>query len=250
MDTKFKTGTDDEKLKAAAFKFANDADNMEGFEDINGKTMSIPFIRILQKLSPQLDKQKPEFVMGAEEGHFFNTVTKQDLGDSINIIVLKFEHVYIEWRPNRGGFVSYHSEDNAARIAVDTTFGAWKTKDGNELQENYAYLVLVEGHEAEGPAVLSLSSSAIKMAKNWNRLMVTHVMENGKKAMPYYLVWNLSTEYQKNDKGTWYAPAVKFVRYIDEQQYSITTKERLALPARRIDYAQIEQKPQHEDTEY
>lgn len=251
MEGKFKTeGAEGAALKVDLDMFKTDVDTMEGFEDISGNTMSIPFIRILQKLSPQLDKQKPEFIEGAEEGQFFNTVTKQVLGNSVECIVLKFEHIYIEWKPNRGGFVGYHTVENAERLAVDTTFGNWKTKDGNELQENYVYMLLIAGHEQEGPVVLSLSSSAIKMARNWNRLMVTHVMENGKKALPYYLIWNLSTEYQKNDKGTWYAPAVKFVRYIDEAQYGITTKERIALPGKRVDYAQLEHKPEAEDTEY
>lgn len=232
-------------LKTAAANFdANDTN--EGFEQINNGTMAIPFVRILQKLSPQLDKQKPEYVIGAEEGHWYNTTSKDVLGSSFNCIVLKYERIYIEWRPNRGGFVAYHDPDNAERIAIDKTFGNWKTKDGNLLQENYVYMILIEGHENEGICVLSLSSSAIKVAKEWNRIMTTHVMDNGQKAKPYYLVWELTTDYKKNEKGSWYVPAFKFVRYIDEQQYNITKTERLALPSRQIDYTQIEHKA--EDT--
>ena len=232
----------DEELKAKATVAFNEADTMEGFEDINGSTMAIPFVRILQKLSPQLNKQKPEYIAGAEEGDWFNSTTKEVYGPSINAIVLKFERIYIEWKPNRGGFVGYHTPENAERIAVDTTFGNWKTKDGNELAENYVYMILVEGHENEGIMVLSLSSSAIKVAKEWNRLMTTHIMENGQRAKPYYIVWQIGTDYKENEKGSWYVPTVKFVRYIDEKQYSLTQTERKALPSKKIDYAQLESK--------
>jgi len=215
-------------------------DTMEGFEEISQATMAIPFIRILQKLSPQLNKQEPGFIDGAEEGHFVNTITKQVLGSSFKCIVLKFEHIYIEWRPKRGGFVSYHAVENAERLAVEKTFGKWKTEEGNLLQENYVYLILVEHFENEGVAVFSLSSSMIKTAREWNRLMTSHMMDNGKKAMPYYLVWELQTEYKSNEKGSWYTPTVKFSRYIGPEQYKITQKERKILPSRQIDYAQLE----------
>ena len=39
--------------------------------------MQIPFIRALQALSPQLNKKKPEYIDGAEQGDLFNTVTGQ-----------------------------------------------------------------------------------------------------------------------------------------------------------------------------
>lgn len=240
---KYQTNSQKSETKAKvdeALKFFDDKDTMEGFEDITQSTMAIPFVRIAQQLTPQLKKNKPEYIEGLEEGMFFNTITKEVYGNSFQCIVLKFEHVYIEWRPERGGFVGYHTPENAERIAVDHTFGNWKTKEGNLLQENYVYLLLIAGHEKEGVVVFSLSSSMIKTAREWNRLMTTHVMENGKKAMPYYLVWEVSTEYRSNEKGDWYVPVVKYVGYIGEKQYEVAKNERKVLPSRQIDYRQLQ----------
>ena len=39
--------------------------------------MQVPFIRILQALSPQLNKKKPEFIEGASSSDMYNTVTGQ-----------------------------------------------------------------------------------------------------------------------------------------------------------------------------
>ena len=217
-----------------------EGDDWKGFEQISRDTMSIPFLRILQKLSPQLDKQKPEYIEGAEEGQFFNNITRTVYGNKLRIIVGSFEQIYIEWRPNRGGFVGYHSVEHAEAIAADKTFGKWTTEDGNLLQENYVYMVLIEGHEDEGVCVLSLASSMIKEARAWNRLMTTHVMPDGKKALPYYLVWDVTTDYAKNDKGTWYKPKIIFAGYVNQNQYTKVKGERLALPSRTVDYKQLD----------
>ena len=47
----------------------------QGMETIGADDMQIPFLRILQPLSPQLIKNDPKFIKGASAGDIFNTVT-------------------------------------------------------------------------------------------------------------------------------------------------------------------------------
>jgi len=223
-----------QKKEVDVLSFINKEDTTEGFEAITRETMAIPFVRILQKGSPQIDRNKSEYIPEATEGEFFNTVTKEVYGEKIKLIVLKFERIYIEWRPLRGGFVGYHTIENAERIAADKTFGAWKTEDGNILQENYVYLSLIVGHEQEGICVLSLSSTMIKPAREWNRLLTTQIMDNGKRAFPYYMIWKLSSELDG---------------YINEKQYKIIGPERKALPERQVDYSQLSTPEEEEEKE-
>ena len=125
----------DETTKDKILSFAHVDDTMEGFEDINNMTMAIPFIKILQKLSPELNKAKTTFVKDAKVGDFFNTVTKEVYGNGINAVVIKFERIYTEWLSKRGGLVGYHSPEDAEKIAVNPEkFGGWKTDSGNDLQ--------------------------------------------------------------------------------------------------------------------
>jgi hypothetical protein len=227
------------------------ADDIKGFEQMDGSTMALPFLRIIQKLSPQIDENKAQFIDGAKVGMLYNTLTNKVIDKPLKCIVLSFEHVYIEWKPNRQGFVGYHSIENATRLALDpTAFGKWHNKntgDGknkdtmNILQENYVYALIIEGHETEGPIILSLASSMLKVAKNWNRLMTTHIMADGSKARPYYLIWSMDTEYTKKDQNDWYVPSITFDRVIDDNTLYLSVKqERLALPDKHIDYAAIE----------
>ena len=156
-----------EKTVKQAYDFVDKEDTMEGFEDIDSSTMAIPFLVILQKGSPQLNKEKPQFIKGAEVGEWFNTVTKKTYGQSIRVVALKYEHLYIEWLPDRGGFVSYHTPENAARLADDLTFGHWKTVNGNDLSEVYSYIIIIENYEGDGIMLMPLASSANKMTREW-----------------------------------------------------------------------------------
>ena len=55
--------------------FAEDAG--VGFEGVTSSDLQIPFLRILQAMSPQLKKSSPAFLEGAKMGDIFNTVTNK-----------------------------------------------------------------------------------------------------------------------------------------------------------------------------
>jgi len=220
--------------------FLNPDDNLHGFEGINASTTAIPFLRLIQKGSPQLNPQKKEYIEDAKVGMYFNSVTKELYGADLEIIVLQFDQIFIEWKPNRGGFVQMHSPENAARLAVDQTFGKWKTANGNLLSENYVYLVLVAEHESDGPMVLSLTSTMIKTAKQWNRVLITKLLPKGQRAMPYTQVYRLTSIYQENELGDWYSVDINFLRFVHKEEYVQITDERKVLPQRVVDYQQIE----------
>lgn len=252
----------DAGLNEAAFEFDRD-DTMSGFEQMDSSTKPIAFLRIAQDLTPQHKRERAEYIDGLEVGMYFNTSTRQIVPKPFRCIVLNFEHVYIEWKPNREGFVERHSIENAQRLAVDPTkFGKWYrrgTGDGkdlstmNILQETYTYAIIVEGHEAEGPMLLSLASGSMKMAKDWNRMMTTHLLSDGSLAKPYYLIWSMDTEYvpPKPGKSDYYVPKPTFERVIGDRTTYLTVKqERLALPDRSIDYAQLEGPGEQEQEEF
>ena len=50
--------------------------------------MQIPFIRVLQALSPQLNKKKAEYIEGASQGDMFNTVTNEHWSGEEGITVI------------------------------------------------------------------------------------------------------------------------------------------------------------------
>ncbi len=222
-------------------------ENEGGFEEVNSSTMAIPFLKLAQELSPQMKKSKAEYIEGLKLGDFFNSITGEIYGTNVELIFLKFTHMYIEWLPRRGGFAGYLTPDEAKKKADDLTFGAWKTKEGNDLTEYYTYHIILVGHEEEGPLALSLKSGSITTGKSINRQMTTHMMDMGegekkKRAKPFFLVYSLDSILIPKGAEEYFGYVFKFKTYIEEFQLAIIEKEKKALPDKHIDYTMIENK--------
>lgn len=224
--------------------FIDKNDKMIGFEDINIETMAVPFIRIAQDLSPQLKKNRPEYIEGLEVGDIFNSVSGKVYGKEIEFTPVKFEHIFTEWKPDRGGFVGYHSVQRAYEIATVTTFNKMKTEDGNDLEEAYMYYVVVKGHEKDGVAIISASSSMIKQAKKLNAMMNMQYFTNGEKALPYHQVYKAKSVLAQSDKHEWYTLEFVFSSFVDEPMYLAAKEQRTLIAEGRttVDYAALEDK--------
>ena len=87
-----------------------------GLENLSTEDMQIPFIRILQALSPQLNKQDSLYIKGAEQGDIFNTVSQQVFKSDEGVIVVPcfFEKKFLEFalRSSGGGFIRELSPDD------------------------------------------------------------------------------------------------------------------------------------------
>ena len=67
--------------------------------------LQIPFIRLIQAMSPQLSKKKTEYIEGASQGDAFNTVTKErwDGETGLTVIVCVQTTKYLEFVPRESG---------------------------------------------------------------------------------------------------------------------------------------------------
>ena len=111
MNTKLKKSNGKNELAEA---FA--ADTGIGFEEVTVADVQIPFIRIIQALSPQLKKNDPAFIKGAGQGDIFNTVTQQfwDGEEGLLVLPVYFQLKFLEFVPRSqgGGFVGELSADS------------------------------------------------------------------------------------------------------------------------------------------
>ena len=156
----------------------------DGFQGTTQDDLSIPFLNILQKGSPEVEDQTIE---GAQEGDILNSVTKELIKamdkDAAGLIMVPChkETGYVEWvkRDNGGGFVGKHKTDSdivakAIKKNGGSKFGGLETDEGNDLVETVEIFGLIlndEGTEVEGFGVLTLTSTKLKAAKDWYTAM-------------------------------------------------------------------------------
>lgn len=234
---------------APDFSFLSD-DGLGGYGQLNHDVMSFPFLRVIQDMSPQLKETKPEYIEGARVGMVFNTITNHIWdpfrGDPLRFIVGKFERYFIEWKANRGGFVAAHDPStveellNKQRLMIDDG-RIVDPATGNVYADTFVYYVLLPDYMEEGVCLLSLSSSQLKVARKFNRNLVSTVIPGTRqRALPHHMIFKLSTPIVKNEKGEWHSVKIDFDTFVNETIFLDVTEARKELPEARPDLRALE----------
>ena len=81
------------------------ADAGAGVTNLGSEDLAIPFLKILQKMSPELDE-----LDNAKAGDIYNTVTKEGVKgkDGVRVINCAYTLQYIEWEPRGTGTGAPH----------------------------------------------------------------------------------------------------------------------------------------------
>ncbi len=192
--------------------YGDDLDNYSS--DIGQDDVAMPFLRVLQKGSHEVDPEDPLFVKGAGIGNFFNTVT-QEYFDEVTIIPVKYTFTYIEWVPqdSGGGFVADHGRQHGEELLKTCTKNEKKQDmlpNGNQLVATATY-VCGHLHPEKGfdPVVISMSSTQLKKSRGWNTRingLQTHKPDGTPVSLarlPWAGVYVFKTIAESNDKGNW-----------------------------------------------
>jgi hypothetical protein len=209
--------------------FGDDLD--KGFENMTQHDLALPFIRILGQLSPQVTEGDSKYVTGAKPGMIYNTVTNElyDGKKGIKVIPCYYKKDYPEWSERGEGSaapVALHSP-NSPVIATGKREGSKiRLPNGNYLEETASYYVMVETKAGSyTPALITMKSTQLNVSKKWNAMMKTVQIADGKGgfAVPpmHGVVYNLSSNLQKNDKGSWYGWVVTQDRILETKDKAL-----------------------------
>ena len=189
-----------------------------GLEEAEAGDYAIPFLRILQSMSPQLKKSDGKYIADAEEGNFFNTVTEAvyDGSDGVLIIPCAYKKKYIEWvtRENGGGFVSdQHNIQTIGSCKKDDS-GRFIMSNGNQLAETAEYYcIFAQDENAPEQVLLSLTSSQLGFSRRWNTMLNNaRVINKAGEAVPapmFAHTYRLTTIPQSNDQYSWMGLSVE-----------------------------------------
>lgn len=187
----------------------------QGFDNQTSEDISIPFLGVLQPMSPEVERGNAAQIENAAPGMLFNTVTNELLPEAIAFQPVDTRHCFVEWVPRKqgGGLVGIHELDSeVVRKAKEEseTFGAYQTPKGNDLVETFYVLGhrLLEDGSAE-PMMIAFTSTKIKVYK---QIMTRLRTFRGRPPLFAHRL-SISTSIEKNAKGTFYnfkiAPLVK-----------------------------------------
>lgn len=195
-----------------------------GMEDADRDSFAIPFLVILQKMSPQLDRNDPEYIEGAKDGQILNTATRQvyDGEEGIIVSAVAFKRSFTKWglREKGGG---YKGEYPPSDPIVMTTKTDEKNRNilpngAEQLVDTRLHGVLLFAGEGEPQAsLISMTSTNIKASKRW----MTDMREKQKvDQLPTFAhLYKLTTIPDSNDQGSWYKWKIDYVGPVTEQEH-------------------------------
>jgi hypothetical protein len=172
----------------------------------------VPLVYILQSNSPQVQKKGENYVEGAEAGMIWFRGTKDVVSgdDGIPVVPCHFEKVWIEWLPDRGGFVGRHADKPAN--AVQKTDPAnpkkkyWGLPNGNHVVETREHVVIVlDVFDRPMPFVIPMSGSGHGASRAWMTLQNRKVVPGTDlKAPAYGYIYRMKLQFRTNDQGDWF----------------------------------------------
>lgn len=197
-----------------------------GLENVTSRDLIIPRMTILQDLSPQVKKNKPEYVEGAEIGDFCDTSIGEVFKELL-LIPVYFATVLLEWAPRatgKGLIANHGMNKDILKDCKQDDKRRWMHGENlvSETMTFYALNVAAGGRRCFVP----LSSTSLKAARKWLTLItnerVLNPRTNGYFQPPiFYRAWRATATEEANAQGSWFGwkfEAARTILEIDPDQ--------------------------------
>lgn len=193
-----------------AIDFAADAG--AGLSNVTQNDLGIPFLNILQKMSPELDRQSADYNPEAREGDIISNVTKQKIGgfnEPFECVPMAYIRSWVEWKPREsgGGMIARHRTDAILRGSHKNEKGKDVLPNGNIIETTATFAVQAKVNGRWQPFIIAMTSTGLTVAKQWLNLATNiHVKaKDGSLVTPplFSHRYNLSTRGNSNAQGSW-----------------------------------------------
>ena len=194
-----------------------------GSENVSTNDLTIPRLDLIQDLSPQRKKTDPEYINGAEEGMFFNSVSKQLYGDAVIFIPVYFRKEYIIWKSRKsgGGFAGAFPTESDAFAAIEAQDLNPEIHEVVESAQHFG--IIVDNYTSDTPAVEEIVMTMSKSKMKANRQLNTMVrMAGGDRFERAYLIQSYTDRNKQNE--SYMNIKVTQKGYVSENLYHICEK--------------------------
>ena len=200
-----------------------------GFENVDSKSLALPFLKVLGQLSPQVTQGDSQFISEARAGMIYNTVTDElyDGAKGITVVPCYYKLEYIEWKDREKGAVApvnvYTSDSDIMSKTTRGDDGKDRLENGNYIEETASHYVLIVEPEKTSTALLTMKSTQRKKSKKWNSMMMSlrQKRKSGAgffKPAPFTQKYSLKTVLEKNNLGSWFGWEIEHVGGVDSEE--------------------------------
>jgi hypothetical protein len=182
---------------------------------------TLPLLSVLQTNSPACDRRGADYIDGAKPGDFLLRGAADPIRDGetgIITIPCGIRRAYLEWLPNRQGFVARH-EQRPDDFAVELRGSRriyMRSSTGNIIEEARELYLLVDDH----PCLMSCRATQLQFARDLNTYIGQFLLSNGGVAPSFARKYKLTTAQTSNSLGSWFRPRFCDLGWVaDEKEY-------------------------------
>jgi hypothetical protein len=190
----------------------------EGLENVTKNDLVLPRVGISQSTHPQLKRGNPLYIEALQQGLFFNDLTNDVYGETLEIIALLKTGSRIWFKPlKEGGGILCRSLNGIDGGTVSPTCDTcakskWKGEEGPECTEFLNFPVILAANKQL--AVISFKSTALKPARKW----VTRMNMMDKPI--FAAVVEVRSNPSKNAKGDFFVPSFSLKRWTTSDEFA------------------------------
>ena len=212
--------------------FAGDAG--AGMEGAGAESFAIPFLMILQKLSPQVDESSGVMIEGAKAGMLFENITRKltDGKEGISIVPCAYRRVFLRWSESKGFQGELLPEDvnrmrqvgeiveRHGKLYVPDKDGNVDPEESDRIADTRNHYVLIVDRKTGGwtQALLSLGSTQIKKSRALMTALASVKVKSGDGMITPATFANLvkaTAVPESNDKGSWHGWHFELDGFVD-----------------------------------
>lgn len=176
-----------------------------GSDNFEKDDLTTPFLKILQKNSPQVDEDNAAYIEGAKAGMFYNTATGEVYPSPVRVVPVAYMRDFLKWKDldSGGGFEGSVSREYAENLEQDER-GRFVVDNDTYVEDTRVHFVIILTDTGPQPAVLSLTSSMIKASRNWNNTINRMLIPGtNTKAPSFAFIYELQSTAESKDSYTW-----------------------------------------------
>lgn len=189
----------------------------------------VPLIYLLQANSPQCVRGHEKMIEGAEQGNIWlrNEPVEECIvngEDGLEFIPCYFSKSWLEWMPDRGGFVARHPKrPNDAELHEEETDSGdtkrvWRRPNGNSVVETREFAGFYLAGDVLKPYVIPLSGTGHTVGRTWMTSLRDERLPDGSEAPIFANVWRLTTKLRTKGKNSWF-------QYVVQKERGLQTTE-------------------------
>jgi len=199
------------------------ADAGLGNEELDANDIAIPFLGILQGLSPQVNEGKEAYIEGARASMLFNNVTGETFEarkDGVLIVPAYYNKKWNVWldRDSGGGLIDVYDDDSILKDTVKNAKKQSVIKDNPTMivvETAYHYVLMLDKKTGEMQRmVIGLKSTGLRANRKFNHAITSAKVPGHPtvSAPRFMFAYNLTTFLEEKNDNSWWSPSFERVK--------------------------------------